>query len=157
MTIYMPVDAEYEAVRLLAPYLTAYCRPLPAEYQLPCVLVSQVGGSESNMLESIDLALDARAETEAEASECLRTAIGILAAMAGSKLPDVMSVPADSGAFYDVLNRVFCTADGGNRKTHIRRVELNSIGSWGRDPFRPDLAMYSARVRVWCHPEKMEV
>lgn len=109
-----------DAVRLaLAEHMTVYCRPLPASYDLPNILVSQVGGSDTNKIDTFQVTLDARAETEAEALEYLRNAIGVL-----KKGSD-----------------------------NIRYVRVNSSGSWGYDPVRPDLAMCSARLEIVAHLE----
>ena len=109
-----------DAVRLaLAEHMTVYCRPLPASYSLPNILVSQVGGSDTNKIDTFQVTLDARAETEAEALEYLRNAIGVL-----KKGSD-----------------------------NIRYVRVNSSGSWGYDPVRPDLAMCSARLEIVAHLE----
>lgn len=109
-----------DAVRLaLTEHMTVYCRPLPASYSLPNILVSQVGGSDTNKIDTFQVTLDARAETEAEALEYLRNAIGVL-----KKGSD-----------------------------NIRYVRVNSSGSWGYDPVRPDLAMCSARLEIVAHLE----
>ena len=124
LTIRRPVDIEDEIRKALKPHLTAYCRPLPASYTLPCILITQVGGTDqSGWIDTMDIVLDARAQSSADASETLRTAIGILRAAAGSQ------------------------------HTAIRHIEVDSSGSWGADPVRPDLCMYSARIRVVAHPE----
>ena len=127
MRIKRSIDVEDEIRIGLSDYLTAYCRPLPAEYDLPNVLVTQVGGADENDIDTFDVVLDARAETEAEASETLRTAIGILKAVAA------------------------------NQTTALRYVDVNTNGSWGTDPTRPDLALCTARLRVVAHLENMEV
>lgn len=109
-----------DAVRLaLAEHMTVYCRPLQASYSLPNILVSQVGGSDTNKIDTFQVTLDARAETEAEALEYLRNAVGVL-----KKGSD-----------------------------NIRYVRVNSSGSWGYDPVRPDLAMCSARLEIVAHLE----
>ena len=119
MEIERSMDIE-DAVRLaLMEYLNVYCRPLPASYSLPNILVSQVGGSDTNKIDTFQVTLDARAETEAEALEYLRNAIGVL-----KKGSD-----------------------------NIRYVRVNSSGSWGYDPVRPDLAMCSARLEIVAHLE----
>lgn len=119
MEIERSMDIE-DAVRLaLTEYLNVYCRPLPASYSLPNILVSQVGGSDTNKIDTFQVTLDARAETEAEALEYLRNAIGVL-----KKGSD-----------------------------NIRYVRVNSSGSWGYDPVRPDLAMCSARLEIVAHLE----
>ena len=81
MRIERSIDIE-DAVRLaLADYLTAYCRPLPKDYQLPCILVSKVGGSDRDKIDTFEVVLDARGRTEYEADLILRNAIGILKAV----------------------------------------------------------------------------
>lgn len=127
MRIKRSIDVEDEIRIGLSDYLTAYCRPLPAEYDLPNVLITQVGGADENEIDTFDVVLDARAETEAEASETLRTAIGVLKAVAA------------------------------NQTTALRYVDVNTNGSWGADPTRPDLALCTARLRVVAHLENMEV
>lgn len=116
------VDIEDEVRNALKDYLTVYCRPLPARFTTPCILVTQVGGTDANgFIDTTDIVLDARAKTSAEANETLRNAVGILREIAKT------------------------------HRTAIRHVEVNSSGSWGVDPVRPDLAMYSARIRVVAH------
>ena len=127
MKIKRSIDIENEIRVGLSDYLTAYCRPLPAEYTLPNILITQVGGADANDIDTFDVVLDARAETEAAASETLRTAIGVLKAVAK------------------------------NQTTAIRYVEVNTSGSWGTDPVRPDLALCTARIRVVAHLENLEV
>lgn len=127
MKIKRSIDIENEVRVGLSDYLTAYCRPLPAEYTLPNILITQVGGSDENGIDTFDVVLDARAETEAAASETLRTAIGVLKAVAAAQT------------------------------TAIRYVEVNTSGSWGTDPVRPDLALCTARIRVAAHLENLEV
>jgi len=127
MRIKRSIDIENEIRVGLSDYLTAYCRPLPAEYTLPNILITQVGGADANDIDTFDVVLDARAETEASASETLRTAVGILKAVAK------------------------------NQTTAIRYVEVNTSGSWGTDPVRPDLALCTARIRVAAHLENLEV
>ena len=127
MRIKRSIDIENEIRVGLSNYLTAYCRPLPAEYDLPHILITQVGGSDANDIDTFDVVLDARAETEVSASETLRTAIGVLKAVAK------------------------------NQTTAIRFVEVNTSGSWGTDPVRPDLALCTARIRVAAHLENLEV
>lgn len=124
MTIERSIDIE-DVVRLaLADHLTAYCRPLPKDYSLPCILVSKVGGSDRDKIDTFEVTLDSRARTEYEADLTLRNAIGILKAVEGSA---------------------------------IRYVTVNSSGSWGSDPVRPDLAMCSARLRIVAHVERATI
>ena len=121
------VDIEDEVRNALKSYLTAYCRPLPANFSTPCVLITLVGGSDANQIDTFDVTLDARATDEATANETLRNAIGLLRKAAGEQT------------------------------TAIRHMEVNSSGSWGSDPVRPDLSMYSARVRVVAHLENATI
>ena len=124
MIIERPIDIE-DVVRLaLADHLTAYCRPLPKDYSLPCILVSKVGGTDRDKIDTFEVVLDARGKTEYEADLALRNAIGILKAVEG---------------------------------TAIRYVTVNSSGSWGSDPARPDLAMCSARLSIVAHVERTTI
>lgn len=127
MTINVSIDIEDEIRQALGSYLTAYVRPLPAEYSLPHILITQVGGSESQTIDTFSVVLDARAETEAEALSTLNKAVGILKQVAKEQT------------------------------TELRHVTLNTSGSWGADPVRPDLAMCSARIEVVAHQATMEV
>lgn len=127
MKINKSIDIEDEVRTALAPYLTAYCRPLPAEYDLPNILITQVGGTDAQTIDTFEVVLDARAKLEAEAFDCLRTAIAILKTTAKEQT------------------------------TALRYVTVNSSGSWGTDPVRPDLAMCSARLAIVAHQMSMEV
>jgi hypothetical protein len=124
MDILRSIDIEDTVREVLAGHITAYCRPLPKDYTLPCILISQVGGSDINQVDTFEVTLDSRAEDEATALLALRNAVGILRA----------SVKTQT--------------------TPIRNITVNSSGSWGSDPVRPDLAMCSARIRVTAHLEK---
>lgn len=123
MEILRSIDIEDTVREVLADHLTTYCRPLPKNYTLPCILVSQVGGSDINKVDTFEIVLDSRAEDEATALLTLRNAVGILR-------------QAEK-----------------NQNTPINSINVNSSGSWGSDPVRPDLAMCSARVRVTAHLE----
>ena len=127
MIINKSIDIEDEIRQALGPYLTAYCRPLPAEYSVPHILITQVGGTENQTISTFEIVLDARAELEASALDYLNTAIGILKQVAREQT------------------------------TAIRHVVVNSSGSWGVDPVRPDLTMCSARLEVVAHQIKTEV
>ena len=123
ITIERSIDIEDAVRQALSQHLTAYCRPLPKDYSLPSILVTKVGGSDTNKIDTFEVTLDARADTEYAADLTLRNAIGILKHVAG-----VQSSP-------------------------IRYVSVNSSGSWGSDPARPDLALCTARLRVVAHLE----
>jgi len=127
MIINKSIDIEEEIRGALSEYQTAYCRPLPAEYTLPHILITQVGGQTAQTIDTFYVVLDSRAETEAAALDYLNTAIGILKQVAKEQT------------------------------TAIRHVTVNSSGSWGNDPVRPDLSMCSARVDVVAHQTTMEV
>lgn len=127
MTINVSIDVEDEIRRALADYMTVYCRPLPADYSIPHILITQVGGADSQTIDTFEVVLDSRAETEAAALEYLNRAKGILKQVAREQT------------------------------TALRHVVVNSSGSWGADPVRPDLAMCSARISVVAHQTTMEV
>lgn len=127
MVINKSIDIENEVWTALDPYMTAYCRPLPAEYALPHILITQVGGTNTQTIDTFALVLDSRAETEAAALEYLNRAIGILKQVAKEQT------------------------------TAMRYVTVNSSGSWGHDPVRPDLSMCSARIEVVAHQITEEV
>ena len=127
MIINKSIDIEEEIRTALVPYLTAYYRPLPAEYSLPNILITQVGGTQADTIDTFEVVLDSRAETEADALGCLNTAVAILIQTAKEQT------------------------------TALRHVVVNTSGSWGADPVRPDLAMCSARIAVTAHQQKVEV
>lgn len=121
------IDVEDEIRKALESYLTVYCRPLPANYAVPHILVTQVGGTDSQTIDTFAVVLDSRAKTEAEAIAYLNKAKGILREVA----------------------RLQTTA--------LRHVTVNSSGSWGVDPVRPDLSMCSARLEIVAHQTTKEV
>ena len=125
ITFRRSVDIEDEIRKALKDHLTVYCKPLPANFSTPCILVTQVGGTDAEgHIDTSDVTLDARAEDAGEANETLRNAVGILREVARQQT------------------------------TPIRHVEVNASGAWGNDPQRPDLSMYSARLRVVTHLEQ---
>lgn len=127
MIINKSIDIEEEIRTALSLRQTAYCRPLPAEYSLPHILITQVGGTLTDKIDTFEVVLDSRAETEADALDYLNTATAVLIQTAKEQT------------------------------TAIRHVVINSSGSWGADPVRPDLAMCSARLSVTAHQQKVEV
>lgn len=127
MNINVSIDIEDEIRQALADHLTAYCRPLPADYAVPHILITQVGGATSQTIDTFEVVLDSRARTEATALEYLNRAVGIVKQVAKEQT------------------------------TALRHVVVNSSGSWGADPVRPDLAMCSARISVVAHQTTMEV
>ena len=127
MIIHKSIDIEEEVRTALDPHQTAYCRPLPADPSLPNILITQVGGTETDRIDTFEVVLDSRAETEAEALSYLNMAKAILIQTAKEQT------------------------------TALRHVVVNTSGSWGADPVRPDLAMCSARISVTAHQQKVEV
>lgn len=123
MNILRSIDIEDVVRTALTDYFQIYCRPLPSNFSIPSLEVSRVGGTEKSTIDTLDIVLDSRAEDEATADEQLRNAIGALKQIAKEQT------------------------------TAIRAVEVNSTGSWGSDPVRPDLVMCSARLRIVAHQE----
>jgi hypothetical protein len=125
MEILRSIDIENIIRLALTDYFQIYCRPLPEKFTVPSLEVSRVGGTDKSTIDTFDVMLDSRAKSEAEADELLRTAIGALKQIAKEQT------------------------------TPLRHVEVNTSGSWGTDPVRPDLAMCSARLRIVAHQEKI--
>lgn len=126
--IQRPVDIEDEIRKALADYLTAYCRPLPKDFQTPCILITQIGGSDAEgQVDTFNVTLDARAKEAADANETIRNALGIL-----RKVTREQTTP-------------------------LRHIVVNSSGNWGSDPARPDLAMYTANISVVAHLETITI
>ena len=127
MIINKSIDIEDEIRRALEPYQNIYCRPLPEEYALPNLLITKVGGTDSSTIDTFEVVLDSRARLEANAVDYLNTAIGLLRVIAKEQT------------------------------TALRHIVVNSSGSWGVDPVRPDLCMCSARLSVTVHQIRTEV
>ena len=127
MIIERSIDVEDEIRKVLNPYMTVYCRPLPANFAVPSILVTQVGGGDLDHIDSLNVVLDSRAEHEAEALELLRNALGVLRTAVREQI------------------------------SPLRFMEVNSSGSWGSDPLRQDLAMCSATIRVVAHLENATI
>lgn len=127
MKIDRSIDVEEEIKVALNAYIKTYVRPLPAKFEVPSILVTAVGGSTENTVDYFDVTLDSRASEDATALENLRNAAGIVVKIALSQ------------------------------QTRLRFAEIINLGSWGRDPVRPELAMCTARLRVLAHIETVEV
>ena len=127
MKIERSIDVENEIRVALSPFFDIYCRPLPKTFLTPSLLVTQVGGLQRDKVDTFDVTLDARAQTDMAASETLRNAIGALRRIAESQ------------------------------ETSIASVTVNTSGSWGNDPVRPDLKMCSARLTVTAHVESIDL
>ena len=119
------IDIEDVIRTALSGHFTIFCRPLPAKFTVPSLEISSVGGTDENEVDTFDVVLDARAQEDADANELLRNAVGALKAIAKKQT------------------------------SAIRHVTVNASGSWGSDPVRPDLAMYSARLRITAHQESI--
>lgn len=127
MEISKTIDIEEEIRLALADYMTAYCRPLPEDYALPCILVSATGGDSKDTIDAPTVSIDARAETDAEAYDYLTDALGVLEAQAEKQ----------TGA--------------------LRHIMINSLARWGVDPVRPDLKLCTATVLVTVHRGTKEI
>lgn len=134
MVINQSIDIE-DTIRaiLYTAGVTAYCRPLPANFTTPSILITATGGtveeswSSEGKIDSFTVVLDSRADSEASALALLRSTIGILKA----------SVAAQT--------------------TAVRSVTVNTQYSWGQDPVRPDLAMCSANLTARAHTETITI
>ena len=117
-----PIDFEDEIRKILTDRITAYCKPLPKDFVLPCVLITQVGGRTTytwagvGEIDSVDITIDSRAETDAEAMETLRNALSYLEESVSSQ------------------------------STPLMMMELNTFSSTINDPVRPDLKLCTARI-----------
>ena len=125
--ILRPCDIEDEIRKALKDYLTVYVRPLPENFTTPSLLVTATGGNTSQTIDTFMVVLDARAETDMEADELLRNALGILEAQAANQF----------GA--------------------LRNVTINSLANWGSDPVRPDLKLRTMSVLVTAHRESLTI
>ena len=127
MDILRPCDIENELRLALTDYLNVYVRPLPASYSLPNILITATGGSTASTIDTFAVSIDARAETDAEAYETIRNALGILEAQA----------QAQTGA--------------------LRNIVINNLARWGNDPARPDLKLCTASLLVTAHRESFDI
>lgn len=118
------IDFEDEVRIALKDYMTIYCRPLPAALALPSLEVRKVGGTDDDTIDTAMVMLYARAEEEATADEYLRRAVGILKAVCDQQT------------------------------TKLRYCTVNTMGVWGTDPLRPDLAMCTATLMIRAHQTK---
>lgn len=121
MQVERSIDIEDEVRKALDPYFDIYCRPLPKNFKLPSLLVTQTSGYDKNRIDNFNITIDSRAETEAEALDLLLDATATLKEVAKHQL------------------------------TQLSYAVINTCGSWGRDPVRPELAMASAQLTVYTH------
>lgn len=127
MNILKPVDVENEIRLALTDYFEIYCRPLPEEYGLPNLLVTNTGGSSKDTIDTFTVVIDCRAETDASAFDYLSKALGALEEQANRQV----------GA--------------------LRNVSVNSLARWGSDPVRPDVKLCTITVLVTCHREETTI
>ena len=78
MIINRPIDIEDAVRSALDPYFTVYVRPLPERFDLPSLLVQNVGGTSTNTIDTFAVRLDARAKTDGAALDLIYDAIGVL-------------------------------------------------------------------------------
>ena len=127
MNILKPCDIENELRLALTGYFNVYCRPLPASYSLPNVLITATGGTTGNTIDTFAVTIDVRSETDAEAFETMSNVLGVLEAQA----------QAQTGA--------------------LRNIVINNLARWGNDPARPDLKLCTASILVTAHRESFEI
>lgn len=127
MNILRPADIENEIRLALADYFTVYVRPLPAAFSVPSLLITAAGGNTEKTIDTFTVNIDARAETDEDACDLLRTALGVL------------------------------EERGQQQAGALRNVSINSLARWGSDPARPDLKLCSATVLVIAHREPFTI
>lgn len=127
MRILKPCDIENELRLALTGYFNVYCRPLPASYSLPNVLITATGGTTGNTIDTFAVTIDVRSETDAEAFETMSNVLGVLEVQA----------QAQTGA--------------------LRNIVINNLARWGNDPARPDLKLCTASILVTAHRESFEI
>ena len=114
MTINKSIDIEDECRIALKAHLTVYCRPLPADYSLPHILVTWVGGMVDQTIDTFEVVLDARAKSEAEAVDYLQTAKGILKEVAKQQTTSIRYVTENtsgsSGSGYVLGSSEHCSS-----------------------------------------------
>lgn len=125
MNILRPTDIEDEIRLALKDAFTTYVRPLPKNFSVPSLLITATGGTTAETIDTFTVTIDARAETDAEANELIRNAIGVLEYQASQQV----------GA--------------------LRSVRLNAQANWRTDPVRPELKMQSATFLVVAHREQI--
>lgn len=127
MIVQRSIDVENEVRLVLDEYFTIYCRPLPKDFSTPSLLVSLTGGNGTNNIDSFQITLDSRATNSEEALNLL----------------------LDATATLKELARL--------QESKLRYVVINTIGSWGIDPLRPELALSSAQLTVFTHIEQKTI
>ena len=114
------VDIEYKIQKVLNKHITTYCRPLPKEYALPNILVVRVGGTELTDWSGIGHLDHFTVVLQCQAEDD---------GTAQETLSTAIAILKNSDTFRDVVNNT-------------------DLGSWGSDPVRPDLSLFSATLIV---------
>ena len=57
MKIKRSIDVEDAVRELLKDHMTAYCRPLPSDFTVPSVLVTQIGGDDTDEIDTFEIML----------------------------------------------------------------------------------------------------
>ena len=127
MKILRSIDVEEETRLVLKDFFQVYVRPLPEKFITPSVLIELMGGTSENTIDTFLVRFSARASTDAEALDLLRTLLGVLK--------------------YQTENQV----------GKLRFSEEQSLISWGNDPIRQDLKLCTATVNVIAHKESFDI
>lgn len=127
MKILRSIDVEEETRLALKDFFQVYVRPLPENFITPSVLIELMGGTSENTIDTFLVRFSARASTDAEALDLLRTLLGVLK--------------------YQTENQV----------GKLRFSEEQSLISWGNDPIRQDLKLCTATVNVIAHKESFDI
>lgn len=120
MIIKKSKDIEYLVQQTLDPYIKTYCRPLPKDYVLPNLLVARVGGTE-------------------------------LTDWSGTGHLDRFTIQLycraeDEGTAQDTLSKAVGILKASDNFRNV--VNNTDLGSWGSDPVRPDLALFSVTLII---------
>ena len=127
MIILKSIDVEDEIRKALTDYVPVYVRPLPEGFAVPSVLIEMMGGTTENTIDTFNVRLSSRANTDAEALELLNIAVGVL------------------------------DHQGKTQFGALRYTVQNSLASWGNDPIRPNLKLATAMVQVIAHKESFDI
>ncbi|MCQ2319232.1 MAG: hypothetical protein MJZ90_09995 [Bacteroidales bacterium] len=127
MNILTSIDIEDAIREALSDKFAIYCRPLPANFKMPCILITAVGGRETDTISTFLVSVDARAKTDADAYDYIRKAVGAIIASAN--------------------------ADG----VKYNHASVNSLAKWGNDPARPDIKLCTATLEVIAHKQTITI
>lgn len=127
MNIYKSVDIEDEIRKAIAEYVTAYVRPLPANFTVPSVLIECMGGTTKGTIDTFLVRISSRAEDNATALELLNVVLGILEQQTKEQVGE------------------------------LRFSTEQNLMNWGNDPVRPDLCLCQATVTVLAHKQYVNI